>query len=106
MLETLLVAQLDAAEIEHAVLHRRRDALALAAMGTLIERGDDAERQMQPGAAVTDLRAGHQRHAVAEARGGSGAAGALRDVFVNLAILVWSGAKALDRCHDHLRIDA
>src|ERR1700735_4422915 len=57
VVEALLVAQLDAAEIEHAVLHGGGDPLALAAMGALIERGDDAERQMQSGAAVADLRA-------------------------------------------------
>src|SRR5262245_16239887 len=103
--EALLVAHLDAAEIEHAVLHRGRDALALAARGALVERGKDADSKMQPGAGVADLRAGDERQAVAEAGGGGGAAGALGDVFINLAVLVRARAKALDRGHDHLRIE-
>ena len=36
VLEALLVAQLDAAEIEHAVLHRAVDFLAEAGMGAVI----------------------------------------------------------------------
>ena len=92
-------------EIQHAVLHRRGDLLALAGHGALVERGDDAERQMQAGAAVADLRAGDQRQPVAEAGGRGRAAGALRDVLIDLAVFVGSGTEALDRGHDHLRID-
>src|SRR5262249_43328373 len=44
--EALLVAQLDARKVEHAVLHRGGDALALAGMGAMVERSDDAEREM------------------------------------------------------------
>src|SRR3954452_220241 len=64
--EALLVAQFYAREIEHAVLHRSRHLLALAGHGALVQRGDDAERQMQPGTAVADLRAGDERQPVAE----------------------------------------
>src|SRR6202012_1841020 len=78
--EALLIAQLDAREVEDAILHRGGDLLSLACDGALIERGDDAERQMQPGAAVADLRAGHKRQSVAKTGGGGGAAGALGDV--------------------------
>src|SRR5450631_18175 len=88
--EALLVAQLDAREVQHAVLHRHRDALALSGHGALVERGEDAEPEMQPGAAVADLCAGHQRQAVAEARGRGRAAGALRDIFIDLAVFVRS----------------
>src|ERR1700682_3750979 len=91
--EALLIAQLDTGEIEHAVLHGGGDLLALAGDGALIERGDDAERQMQPGAAVADLRAGDERQSVAEAGGGCGAAGALGDVLIDLAVFKRSGAK-------------
>ena len=104
-LEALLVAQFDAAEIEHAVLHGAEHLLAAAGAVALIERGDDAEREMQPGAAIADLRAGDQRRAVAEAGGRGRAAGALRDVLVDLAVLVWPGAEALDRGDDHARIE-
>src|ERR1700759_2089683 len=58
--ETLLIAQLDAREVEHAVLHRGGDALALAGMRALIECSDDAEGEMQAGAAVADLGAGDE----------------------------------------------
>ncbi len=67
MRETLLVAHLDARQIKYAVLHRRGDLLSLACGRALVKRGDDAERQMQAGAAVADLRAGDKRQAIAEA---------------------------------------
>ena len=60
---------------------------------------------MQPRAAITDLRAGDERRAVAEASGRGGAAGALRDVLVDLAILVRPRAEALDRGDDHARVE-
>ncbi len=59
----------------------------------------------KPGAAVADLRAGDERRAVAEAGGRSGAAGALRHVLVDLAVLVRAGAKALHRGDDHARVE-
>src|SRR5450631_3630317 len=68
MREALLVAQFYAREVQDAVLHRGGDLLAAAGLRALIERGDDAERQMQAGAAVADLRAGDQRQAVAKPR--------------------------------------
>jgi hypothetical protein len=46
--EALLVAQLDAAEVEHAVLHRAAPSGRGRCGVALIERGDDAEREMQP----------------------------------------------------------
>ena len=70
-----------------------------------IERRDDAEREMQAGAAVADLRAGDQRRAFAEAGGRGRAAGALRDVLVDLAVLVGARAEALDRGDDHARVE-
>ncbi len=104
VLQALLVAQLDAAEIEHAVLHRGEHALSLAGHGALIERRDDAERQVKPGAAVADLRAGDERRTVAEAGGRGGAAGALRDVLIDLAFLIRARAEALDRGVDEARV--
>src|SRR5439155_23395705 len=50
--EALLIAQFYAREVQNSVLHCRRNLLALAGHGALKERGDDAERQMQAGAAV------------------------------------------------------
>src|SRR3546814_103416 len=56
-------------------------------------------------AGIADLRAGDQRRAVAEAGGRGGAAGALGDVLVDLAVLIGAGAEALDRGIDHARVD-
>src|SRR4029077_15529586 len=102
--EPLLIAQLHAAQIEHPVLHGGEYSLTAASGLALIERADDAERQMQPRAAVADRRAGHQRRPVIEAGGRGGAPGALRHVLVDLAVLVRSGTEALDRGDNHLRV--
>ncbi len=105
VLETLLVAQFDAREIEHAVLHGAEHLLAAAGAGALEKRGDDAEREMQAGAAIADLRAGDERRAVAEAGRRGRTAGALGDVLVDLAVLVGAGAEALHRGDDHARVE-
>ena len=60
---------------------------------------------MKPGAAVADLRAGDQRRALAETRGRGRAAGALRDVLVDLAVFVGTGAEALHGSNDHARVE-
>src|SRR6185503_11548852 len=60
---------------------------------------------MQSGARVADLRTGDERRTLAEAGGRGRAAGALRDVLVDLAVLVWAGAKTLHRGDDHARIE-
>jgi hypothetical protein len=105
VLEALLVAQFHAREIEHAVLHGAQHLLAAAGAHALIERRHDAEREMQAGAGIADLRAGDERRPVAEAGGRGRAAGALRDVLVDLAVLVGTGAEALHRGDDHARIE-
>src|SRR3546814_17823815 len=69
------------------------------------QRGHEAEGQVQAGAGIADLRAGHQRRAVAEAGGRGSAAGALGDVLVDLAVLIGPRAEALARCIDHARVD-
>ena len=103
--QALLVAQFHAREVEHAVLHGGEHLLAAAGAVALEQGRDDAERQMQAGAAVADLCAGDERRPVAEAGGRGRAAGALRDVLVDLAVLIRSGAEALDRGDDHARIE-
>src|SRR5216683_2220334 len=102
--QALLVAQFDAAEVEHAVLHGRKHLLAAPGGVALVERGDDAEGEMETGAGIADLRAGDQRRAVVEAGGRGGATGALGDVLVDLAILVGTGTEALDRSNNHARV--
>src|SRR6202040_1610626 len=87
VLEPLLVAQLDAGEIEHAVLHRCEHALAAARAVALVERAGDAEGEVQPGAGIADLRPRDQRRAIAKAGRGGRSSRALRDVLVDLAVL-------------------
>src|SRR5204863_8419298 len=103
VLQALLVAKLDAGKIEHAVLHRGEHTLAAPGADALVECRDDAEGEMQSRAGVADLRAGDKRRALAEAGGGRGTAGALRDVLIDLAVLVGPGAEALHRGHNHAR---
>jgi hypothetical protein len=86
--QALLVAQLDAAQVQHAVLHGDRDLLPDAGRIALEQRADDAKGEVQAGAGIADLRAGDQRRAIIEAGGGRRTAGALRDVLVDLAVLV------------------
>jgi hypothetical protein len=103
-LEALLVAQLDAAQIQHTVLHGGQHLLSSARRIPLVERGHDAEREVESCTAVADLRAGHQRRAVIESRGRGRAPRALRHVLVNLAVLIRTRAEALYRSNDHARV--
>src|ERR1043165_9564551 len=71
-----------------------------------MEQGsEDAGDEVNTGARVTDLRAGHERHAVDLARRRGLAAGALRHVLVDLAVLERAGPETLHRGVDHPRID-
>src|SRR4029077_19988570 len=96
VLEALLVAQLDATEIEHAVLHGGEHALTASGAVALIERRPNTEPKMHPGPGIADLRTGHQRRTFAEPGRGRRTAGTLRDVLVDLAVLIRPRAKALD----------
>src|SRR5579875_546964 len=69
----------DAAVIDDAFLHRHLDVLALAGELPLIERGQDADRAMQPGAGVADRQTGLDRPAVGLAGDRHRPAGRLRD---------------------------
>src|SRR5262249_61439103 len=104
MLEALLVAQLDAREIEHAVLHGAKDSLTAAGTHALVKRAHDAEREMQAGAGITDLRAGDKRRPSAQTGVRGRAARTLRDVLVDLAVLVGARPETLDRRDDHARV--
>ena len=103
--EPLLITQLDPAKIDDAVLHRGLNPLAAPSPLALEERRDDAERQMQAGSAVPDLSARHHRHAVEVTGRRRRPAGTLRDVLVDLAVLVLARAEALDGGHDHARVE-
>jgi hypothetical protein len=103
--EALLIAQLHAAQIEHAILHRGEHALTAARRVALVQSRHDAERKMQSGSAVADLRTGDERRTVIEAGRRCCATGTLRDVLVDFAVFVWAGAESLDRRHDHARVE-
>src|SRR5581483_10715533 len=100
-----LIAELHAAEIEHRILHRAGDALAAPGFFTLEQRRQNAGDQVDAGARVADLRAGDERHAIDLAGRRGGAAGALRDVLVDLAVLERTRTESLHRGVDHPRID-
>src|ERR1700693_3061382 len=89
--EALLIAQLHARQIEHAVLHGAQHALAAAGAHALVERRYDAEGKVEPGAGIADLGAGDERRSLAEAGGGGRAAGTLGNVLIDLAVLVGTG---------------
>src|SRR5262245_18570437 len=105
MLEALLVAHLHAGKVQNTFLHGAADALALAGGVAWIECRDNAERHMQAGTGIADLRASDKGWAVAEAGGGGRAPRALGNVLVDLAVLVGAGAEPLDGGIDHARIE-
>src|SRR6185436_6076092 len=74
-LEPLLVAELDAGEIQHRFLHGHEHPLALAGLLTLQEGGEDADQKVVAGVAVAERRAADRRRAVPEARCRGAAAG-------------------------------
>ncbi len=101
----LLVAQLDAAQVQHTVLHGTGHALAAPRLLSVKQGSDDAQCQMQASARITDLCTRHHRWAVVKTGCACRAAGTLRHVLVHLAVLVRPRAEALDRGIDHARVD-
>src|SRR5215472_10853619 len=88
----------NAAVIDHAVLHRTADQLALAGELALIKRTKDADRSVQPGAGVADRRTRLDRAAVGLAGDRHRTPGRLRNHVKGEVILVGAVvAKALDR---------
>jgi hypothetical protein len=104
--KALVIAELHAAEVHHAVHHRDFDVLALPGAVRLVQCAEEADREMQPGARVADLGAGDERRAIGHPGRAHRPAHRLGDVFVCLEIRVRTGrAEALDRAHHDLRID-
>ena len=104
--QPLVIAELDAAKVHHAVHHRHLDVLADARALGLPERREQADREMQPRSRVADLRAGDERRTVGHAGGAHRAAHGLRDVLVGLEIGVRPArSEALDRAQHDLRVD-
>ena len=52
----LMVAQADADQVHHRVLHRHLDVLALAGGMALLQRRQDADRHVHTGAGIPDRR--------------------------------------------------
>src|ERR1700746_2519068 len=88
----------NAAVIDHAVLHRTADQLALASELALIKRTKNADRSVQPGAGVADCRTRLDRAAVGLAGDRHRAAGRLRDHVKGEVVLIGAVvAEALNR---------
>ena len=104
-LEPLLIAQFDATQIQHAILHRGEHFLSPARRVALIECRDDSQCEVQAGAAVADLCTGDERGTVVKPGRRRGTAGTLGDVLVDFALFVGSRAEPFHRSHDHLRVE-
>ena len=105
MRETLLVTKLHAGQIEHAVLHGAFDTLSLARCFPMIKSCDDTEGEMQPGAGIADLGARDQRWPIEKTGCRGRPAGTLRDIFIDLAILIGTRAEPFYRGVNHARVD-
>ena len=96
----------DATEVDHRLLHRDFDALAATGGLALQQRGQDADRHVQPGAGVADGRAGLEGRRRAR-RWCQGAADRLGDHVEGQEVAVrtvWR--ETLDLGVDDARIDA
>ena len=92
--------------MQHRVLHRHLQAAALAGLGALVERAQDADRHQHAGAGVAERRARLDRRPVAVAGDAEGAARGLRDHVECEALLVRAaGAEALDLAIDDAGVD-
>ena len=102
----LMLAQRDADEVEHGVLHGHLDVLASAGGVALVDGGQDGDGHVHAGAAVADRRPVVGRRAVRKPRHAHGAAHGLRDGLEALEVGVGAvGAEALDGGIDQPRID-
>src|SRR5271157_3944649 len=93
--EALLIAQLHAAEVQHTVLHGAGDPLPPARSHPLIQRRDNAEREMKSCSGVADLCGSHQWQPIAKTGGGGRTAHALGGILVDLVVLVRPRPKTL-----------
>ena len=67
--ETLLITQLDSAKVKHRILHGGQHLLPTARMSALVKRGNDPQRQMQPGSTISDLRTTDHGRTIIESGG-------------------------------------
>ncbi len=105
-IQALLVAQLDAAQVQHRILHRHGHLLTLAGLLTGDQCGQQADGQMHAGIAVAECRCADRGRTVPKAGCRCGSASALRDVFIDLEVLVRRAfAKAFNRAEDEPRVE-
>src|SRR4029450_1478130 len=90
----LMVAQADADQIDHRVLHRDLDLLAFTREMPLHERREDADHAVHPGARVADRRPHVGRRIVRKAGDAHRAAHRLRDRLVALVVGVSAVSRA------------
>src|SRR5437899_5217659 len=106
LVQALLVAQLDAAQIEDTVLHRDSHLLAGACFVAANQRSENADRQVHAGIGVAKGGCTHRWRTIPEARGGRGPPGALRHVFVDFQVLiVMAITETFYRGYDHAWIE-
>src|SRR5712692_3599841 len=106
MVQAFLVPQLDAAQIQHRILHGHSHFLAFAGLPTADQCGQDADREMHAGVAVAERRSADRRRTVPKTGRRGGAARALRHVFINLEVRIGRAfAEALDRPEDDPRVE-
>ena len=101
-----MLAQVDTHQIEHGVLLRDLDALALARRLALDERRQDADGAVEPRPRVPEPGLRAQGRAVRLAREAHRAAHRLGDPLEALVVRVGPAAEALDRRGDKPGVDA
>jgi hypothetical protein len=90
--------EFDTGQVQHRLLHRHLDELALAGPPTLYQRCQDGDREVHPGAAVADIGAVDQRRAVGLPGDAHCAGGRLGDRLEAFEPAIGPvGAKTLDR---------
>ena len=101
-----MVAQADPDQVDDRVLHRHLDMLAAPGLMALLQRRENADRHVHPGAAVADRRQHNGRRVFREAGHRHRAAHRLRHRLVALEMRVGAvAAEALDRRVDQPRVE-
>ena len=96
----------DADVMQHRILHRYLEMVALAGFLAAIQRAEDGDRQQHAGAGVAERWAGFQRTAIAFAGDAHRAAAGLRDHVERQVLLVRAAlAEALDLAVDDRWVD-
>src|SRR5207245_3366454 len=102
----LMIAQADADQVDHRVLHRDLDLLALTGEVPLHQRGENADHAVHAGARISYGRPHVGRRIVGKAGDAHRAAHRLRDRLVALVVGVWPvRAEALDARVDQPRVE-